>query len=255
MVHYTGDVTNIEAAYSALADIETTVAQASITLIPGETQFDLTALHRLRDPAPPADPGRPATKRSRTTTPRSSSATRTSSRSTTRSNYIQQRVRDRRLPRRPGALLRPLRHRAARLTFEQNEDRLPGRDRDQRQGQRRRQPAGPSTSSTGHSPCRFDQTQLGRVRPAAVQLPGPLPARPGQLQGQHPLEEHGLQGVHHARGRYPHPRPQRLLHEPSRSWPTGRTGNPSIAGRTRPSSSGTSNTCRPRTESSSPATS
>ncbi len=61
MVHYSGDVANIEAAYAVLANIATTVAQASISLIPGETQFNLTPslaseiLLRQRIPAAPLE--------------------------------------------------------------------------------------------------------------------------------------------------------------------------------------------------------
>lgn len=59
MVHYAGDQADIEKAYTELANIATTVAQASISLIAGETQFSLTPslaseiLLRQRIPAAP----------------------------------------------------------------------------------------------------------------------------------------------------------------------------------------------------------
>jgi len=61
MVHYSGDQADIESAYKSLINISTTVAQASISLIPGETQFNLTPslaseiLIRQRIPSAPLE--------------------------------------------------------------------------------------------------------------------------------------------------------------------------------------------------------
>ena len=228
LIQYAGDQTDYIEAYRQLMGIEPSIASVSLSLIPGETSLAMPSpsiaseiLIQSKIPSAPREKVKDAYAENFYKYKDTVGVEYTA-------NYIDNDFSASVIRDAIGHVLRPLPHRAPEALARREREpvlydpagqrprvrleglaRLPGRE------------VRPHRARRG--PDRQDQGP-------AVQLPGPLPARGGNVPGERPRQEPGLEGVHFGGDAGHRARSLRDRASSPSSWPTGSSRTPPTRG-------------------------